>query len=318
MKRILAALAALTLVAAACGDDSGSADAEASGAVVIDSPGNALQVEAGTSVSVQVTATDDQGVARIDLQINGSVVASATNASATSPFTAIQAVAPSTPGSSSIVAVAYRSDGSVIGSAQIGLTVTGDAVAETTTTTTEGAEGSTTTSGATGTTSGSTGTTSGGTATTTHATTTTQGTTTTTTTATQQAPDDGGDGSQGSPPEHSVTVVAENNNPDSTVFFGAISVPGDRGDGIRIDVDNLSSGVNSDTADVSVLFICTPGGPTVRSAPAGYVGGSSCDNTYNTTFFATYQSVLKTYYIYVPDGVEGYFEYQLNITAVRD
>lgn len=114
-----------------------------------------------------------------------------------------------------------------------------------------------------------------------------------------------------------MTVVATNSNPETVTFFGAISVPGDRGDGIKITVDNLSNGTTSDQADVSILFICTPGGPKVKFAPAGYGGGSACDNTRTTDFSATYQSVLKTYYIFVPDGVEGYFEYQLNITADR-
>lgn len=315
-RRFFAVLLTLALVGAACGDD----DAGGAGAVSIDSPVSGTQVATGTSLTIQVTASDDGGVSRIDLQYGGQTILSITNNSGANPFVAVQSWTPTEPASSNLVAVGYRGDGSVIGSDQVALTVTGDSV---TTTTAPGTEETTTTAGGTGTTAGGTGTTAGGTGTTAGGTGTTAGTTsttagtTTTTTGAQVAPDDGQDGSTGSPPEHSVFVFAENNSPETVVFEEKISVPGDRGDGIRIFVDNLFQGTNQDNATVSVQFLCDPGGPKVRGTPAGYTGGSNCDFTYNTTFEASYQSDNKTYYIYVPDGVEGYFEYTVLITATR-
>lgn len=316
-RRLFAVMLALVMAVAACGDD----DAGGGGAVSLDSPASGTQVATGTSLTVQVTATDDAGVSRIDLQYGGQTVLSITNNAGSNPFVAVQSWTPTEPGSSNLVAVAYRADGSVVGSAQSALTVTGDAV--TTTTTADGTDTTgTTTAGGTGTTAGGTGTTAGGTGTTAGGTGTTAGTTsttagTTTTAGGEVAPDDGQDGSTGSPPEHSVHVFAENSSPETVIFEEKISVPGDRGDGIRIFVDNLFSGTNQDNATVTVQFLCEPGGPKVKGTPAGYTGGSDCDFTYNTTFNAGYQSDNKTYYIYVPDGVEGYFEYTVLITATR-
>lgn len=336
-RRLIAVLLALLMAAAACGDD----DAGGGGAVSIDSPAGGTQVAAGTSLTVQVTAADDAGVSRIDLQYGGQTVLSITNTSGSNPFVAVQSWVPTEPGSSNLVAVAYRADGSVVGSTQVPLTVAGDPVS--TTTSPDGSDtsdGSTdTTAGGTDTTAGGTGTTAGGTGTTAGTTTsstagsttsstagsTTSSTTgsttsstagTTTTAGAQVAPDDGGDGR--APTEHELYVEAKNTGAQTAIFEGEISNPGDRGDGIEIIVTNLFNSPNGSKATVTVQFICDPGGPRVRTAgTGGYTGGSACDFTYTTTFEATYQNYKKNYYIFVPDGVEGYFEYTLLVTAKR-
>lgn len=320
MRKVFSVVLALAMIAAACGGDDAGGEA---GAVSIDSPASGTQVATGTGLTIQVTASDDGGVARIDLQYDGQTILSITNSAGSNPFVAVDSYTPTSPGSGNLVAVAYRDDGSVVGSDQVALTVTGEAVTTTTAgDTTEDTTGETTdtTAGTTGTTAGTTGTTSGNTGTTAASTTSTSTSTssTTTTAGQQQAEDDGGDGF--APPEYTLNVFAENSNPETATFEGEISNPGDRGDGIKIVVDNLFNGVNSDHALVTVQFICSPGGPRVKTVGTGssYTGGSACDFTYTTTFDAYYQSYQKTYYIFVPDGTEGYFEYTLLVTALRD
>lgn len=173
--------------------------------------------------------------------------------------------------------------------------------AETTTTTAAGTATTAAGGGATTTTAASGGGGGGG------GTTTTTTAPTTTTTGAPTAPDDGGDGS-GSP-EYSIDVPFDGT---AVVHSDAISVPGDRGDGIRIEVTDMNQG---DAGDLIVTFSCEPGGPRVDD-DFGYSGGSACDTTFNTTEFVGYQSNLQSFWIYVPDGVEGYFTYTVTLVAI--
>lgn len=287
MRRIFALVLGLMLVASACGDDGGT---DAAGAEedlsVPDVVGESVDfarglLEAG-GFTPDIVEVVDEGVEA------GTVMEQVPAAGS-----------PSAVGATVVIKVAVAADA---------------------TTTTEGA---TTTSGdgATTTTAGGGTTTTAGSSTTTAASTTTSATTTTL--AEQLAPDDGGTGEPGeSAPEYFVTVVAENNSPEAVVFIGAISVPGDRGDGISIRVDNLTTGVNARNATTQVTFVCIPGGPEVKEPPgssfeSGYGGGSDCDAAYATSFASNVDSNHQTYFIYVPDGVEGYFEYTLTLVSVR-
>jgi len=291
MRRAIALVFCLALIAAACGDDSAT---------------NTTDVPEG-SVTVPDVVGESVAFATGVLEANGLVASVVEEAiDGAEPGTVVEQVP---------AAGATADEG-----ATVVLRVAADTDATTTTTSGESGDSSTTTSGGS---EGTTGTTGGGGSGTTAAPSTTAAPTTTE--AAQVAPDDGGTGEIGEePPEHSVTVVAENNNPEAVVFTGEISVPGDRGDGIHITVDNLRPGnTSANNANTQVTFVCSPGGPEVRdqrpssSLESAYSGGESCDAAYSTSFFSTVDSDTDTYYIYVPDGVEGYFEYTLTLVSVR-
>jgi len=333
--RGLTVLIALTLIAAACGGDS-----SAGGAITIDSPAAGTQFAAGTAVTVQVTARDEAGIGRIDLQVGGATVASAPNPSGATPFTTVQSLSIDQSGGHTIIAVAYRADSSVVGSAQVAITVgpSGDASGDGNDDGTTGVDGDDD-DGATGGGSGNDGATGGGsgddgatgsgqgggsgdtTETTAggaiaSTTTTTSPATTTTSVSVQTAPDDGGSGQ--APTEHEIEVEARNTNPPTVVFEEVISSPGDRGDGLKIIVTNLFNGATQDAATVTLQIQCSPGGPRVRTlSSTNYNTGSACDFLYQTSFEVTYQSYQKNYYIVLPDGLTGYFEYMVIVSAQR-
>lgn len=328
-RRIVGLLMGVALVAAACGGDG----AAGGGTVTIDAPSPGTQVTSGSSVTIQVTATDAAGVARIDLQIDGQVVASESNPSGATPFVAVQTVSVAN-ADTTVVAVAYRADGTAIGSAQLALDVTGpgepgtegdpagggngsgDATEPTTGTPSGGTHGGGGDSAPSGNVSDTTTATGGGGDGQTATTTTAAVAATSTTAGAQQAPPDGGSGQ--APTEYEIYVEAKNTNPTNVIFEEVISNPGDRGDGLKIIVTNLFAGASQDAATVTLQIQCTPGGPRVRTVSSTNYGvGSACDFLYQTTFDVTYQSYTRNYYIVVPDEVTGYFEYTVIVSAQR-
>ncbi|HDN79033.1 MAG TPA: hypothetical protein ENG33_01050, partial [Chloroflexi bacterium] len=101
--------------------------------VIITSPAPGTQVQVGQVITIQATATDKKGVARIELWVDGALAgtASAPGGQALQSFLASFNWTPPSPGSHTIEVKAYNVDGNVSSPAAIILNVTG-AVAQAT------------------------------------------------------------------------------------------------------------------------------------------------------------------------------------------
>lgn len=101
--------------------------------VIISSPVNGSQLEAGRQVSVWATATDIQGVTRLELWVGGQKVTEAISPIATgqSPFTAAMVWGPQVEGSYSVEVRAFNSKGQQSAPTTINLNVTGQVLAGT-------------------------------------------------------------------------------------------------------------------------------------------------------------------------------------------
>ncbi len=81
--------------------------------IVIESPPSGTSVDVGDEVTIHSTATDDIGVARIDLQVDGSVVRSDMTPEGTAQlqFSLLQTWVAEGPGEHRLSVIAYREDG---------------------------------------------------------------------------------------------------------------------------------------------------------------------------------------------------------------
>ncbi|MGF1503665.1 MAG: SH3 domain-containing protein [Anaerolineae bacterium] len=124
---IMAAFALLVVAALACnlGAEAVTPTPEGGPATVISDPASGVTVAAGEELSVQSTSTDDAGVARGDLQVDGAVVRSDTVPEDTPQpqFSIIQGWTPDTPGEYTLTVTAYREDGTAGDPASITVTV---------------------------------------------------------------------------------------------------------------------------------------------------------------------------------------------------
>jgi hypothetical protein len=105
--------------------------------IVIDSPPSGTDATVGEIFSVQSTAKDDLGVARIDLQVDGKLIQSDTtpNPDGQTSFALVQNWTPGSSGLHVVTVIAYRADGTASEPASITVNVIDpDAAMETTST----------------------------------------------------------------------------------------------------------------------------------------------------------------------------------------
>ncbi len=93
--------------------------------ISISAPGEGQQVPAGETITILFTATDAQGVARVEVGVDGVLLGTALNPSpaANAPFTAQQVWQAAEPGAHSVMAVAYNSAGVSSSPAVVNVTV---------------------------------------------------------------------------------------------------------------------------------------------------------------------------------------------------
>jgi hypothetical protein len=119
-------LLVLAFVLASCGlpGDLGQATPPT---IAITAPVDGQQVEQGQEIAIQFTATDAQGVARVEIGVDGVLLQTALNPSpaAGTPFSGQQTWTATAPGSHSVMAVAYNSAGTASSPAVVSITVLG-------------------------------------------------------------------------------------------------------------------------------------------------------------------------------------------------
>ena len=122
--RFLLVLSVLILLPTACGLPAQVGQARLPVVQVL-APVNGQQVLLGQPLAVQSTATDGQGVARVELWVDGVLVNMAANPApaANVPFAVHQTWTPTTPGSHSITVVAYNVAGAASNPVLVSVTV---------------------------------------------------------------------------------------------------------------------------------------------------------------------------------------------------
>jgi hypothetical protein len=116
----------LALVLASCGLPGGVSQAKPP-SIAITAPADGQQVEQGQEIAIQFTATDGQGVSRVEIGVDGVLLQTALNPSpaADAPFSGQQTWTATTPGSHSVMAVAYNLAGTASSPAVVSITVIG-------------------------------------------------------------------------------------------------------------------------------------------------------------------------------------------------
>jgi hypothetical protein len=119
-----ALLLLLALLPAACGRPT-AVGGVAPPSVQITAPSNGQQVREGEQVAILFSATDAVGVARVEVGVDSVLLGTATNPSpaANVPFSAQQTWTASTPGSHSVMAIAYNTAGVASSPAVVNVTV---------------------------------------------------------------------------------------------------------------------------------------------------------------------------------------------------
>lgn len=96
--------------------------------VIIIGPASGTRISAGTEMAIQATATDAQGIVRIELLVDGTVVKTDALSSPTTSYTSIQRWVATTSGTHTIMVRAYNKMGVLADPATISIEVTPVAV----------------------------------------------------------------------------------------------------------------------------------------------------------------------------------------------
>jgi hypothetical protein len=122
----LVSILLFTLLPTACGRPT-SVGVVAPPSVSISAPANGQQVQEGQQVEILFTASDAQGVVRVEVGVDSVLLGTATNPSPTAnlSFSAQQTWTPSTAGSHTLMAIAYNVAGVASSPAVVNVTVVG-------------------------------------------------------------------------------------------------------------------------------------------------------------------------------------------------